>query len=298
MGRHWANAFPIAAVLLWGGNAVVTKASAGVIGAAEIAFWRWLIAAALLLPFAINPLHKQWSDVRRNLGKQTILGLLGSALFPTLMYLAANHTSAINMGVIQALMPVMALGLAMTLFGQRFSVVVWAGALLSLLGVAIVVTGGSPERLLAHGLNPGDAIMLAATACFALYSTLVRKWRNNLPQTTNLFLQAASASAVLVVPFVLTARVGINVGNIAIVLYAAALASIAAPLLWMAGIARIGPARAANFFNGLPVVAAVFAVIFLGERVTLAMLPGAVLVIGGVMLAERYAARGADTKTD
>lgn len=298
MGRHWANAFPVAAVLLWGGNAVVTKASAGVIGAAEIAFWRWLIAAALLLPFAINPMRAQWSDVRRNLGKQVVLGLLGSALFPTLMYLAAAHTSAINMGVIQALMPVMALGLAMTLFGQRFSVVVWAGALLSLLGVAIVVTGGSPERLLAHGLNPGDAIMLAATACFALYSTLVRKWRNTLPQTTNLFLQAASASAVLVVPFVLTARVGINVGNIAIVLYAAALASIAAPLLWMAGIARIGPARAANFFNGLPVVAAVFAVIFLGERVTLAMLPGALLVIGGVMLAERYAARAADTKTD
>jgi len=294
MGKHWANAFPIAAVLLWGGNAVVTKASAQVIGPAEIAFWRWLIAAALLLPFAIGPSRSQWGEVRRNLGKQAILGLLGSALFPTLMYLAASYTSAINMGVIQSLMPVMALGLAMALFGQRFSAVVWAGALLSLLGVAIVVTGGSPGRLLARGLNPGDAIMLAATACFALYSTLVRKWRSNLPQMTNLFLQAASASAVLFVPFALTARVGIRADNIAIVLYAAVLASIVAPLLWMAGIARIGPARAANFFNGLPVVAAVLAVLFLGERVTLAMLPGAVLVIGGVMLAERYAARAPD----
>ncbi|NLR70482.1 DMT family transporter [Novosphingobium sp. ERN07] len=291
MSLRGAYGFPIAAVLLWGGNAVVTKASAGVIGAAEIAFWRWLIAALVLLPFALPTLKAQWAEVRESVGRQAVLGLLGSALFPTLMYLAAAHTSAINMGVIQALMPVMALGLAMVLFRQTFSPVVWIGALVSLLGVAVVVTQGNPARLIAQGINPGDAIMLAATACFALYSTLVRKWRNALPQVTCLFLQATSASIVLAAPFALSHRTGVNVANLPIVLYAAVLASIAAPLLWMGGIVRIGPARAANFFNCLPVVAAALAVVFLGERVTPAMLPGALLVIGGVMLAERYAAR-------
>ncbi|MBB4613988.1 DMT family transporter [Novosphingobium taihuense] len=291
MSLRGAYAFPIAAVLLWGGNAVVTKASAGVIGAAEIAFWRWLIAALVLLPFALPTLKAQWAEVRESVGRQAVLGLLGSALFPTLMYLAAAHTSAINMGVIQALMPIMALGLAMVLFRQTFSPVVWIGALVSLLGVAVVVTQGNPARLIAQGINPGDAFMLAATACFALYSTLVRKWRNALPQVTCLLLQATSASIVLAVPFALSHRTGVNAANLPIVLYAAVLASIAAPLLWMGGIVRIGPARAANFFNGLPVVAAALAVLFLGERVTLAMLPGALLVIGGVMLAERYAAR-------
>lgn len=289
--RTSAYAFPIAAVLLWGGNAVVTKASAGVIGAAEIAFLRWLVAAMLLLPLALPTLRTQWAEVRANLAKQAMLGLLGSALFPTLMYLAAAHTSAINMGVIQALMPVMALGLAMALFGQRFSPVVWIGALTSLLGVAVVVTQGDPARLIAQGINPGDAIMLAATGCFALYSTLVRKWRSDLPEVASLFLQALSAAIVLAVPFATSPRTGINAANLPILLYAAVLASIAAPLLWMGGIVRIGPARAANFFNGLPVIAAVFAVIFLGERITPAMFPGAVLVIGGVMLAERFASR-------
>lgn len=291
--RTSAYAFPIAAVLLWGGNAVVTKASAGVIGAAEIAFLRWLVAALVLLPFALPALKAQWTEVRANLTRQAVLGLLGSALFPTLMYLAASHTTAINMGVIQALMPVIALGLAMALFGQSFSPIVWLGALISLLGVAVVVTQGNPARLIAHGINPGDAIMLAATACFALYSTLVRKWRSDLAQVVSLFLQAASASIVLAVPFALSHRTGINAANLPIMLYAAVFASIAAPLLWMGGIVRIGPARAANFFNGLPVVAAVFAVMFLGERVTPAMVPGALLVIGGVMLAERYASRTA-----
>lgn len=293
MSLRGAYAFPIAAVLLWGGNAVVTKASAGVIGAAEIAFWRWLIAALALLPFALPTLKAQMAEVRASIGRQALLGLLGSALFPTLMYLAAAHTSAINMGVIQALMPVMALGLSMALFGQRFSPVVWLGALISLLGVAVVVTQGNPARLIAQGINPGDAIMLAATGCFAIYTTLVRKWRSDLPQVASLFLQAVSASIVLAVPFALSHHVGINATNLPILLYAALLASIAAPLLWMGGIVCIGPARAANFFNGLPVVAALFAVMLLGERVTPAMLPGALLVIGGVMLAERYASKAA-----
>jgi drug/metabolite transporter (DMT)-like permease len=293
MGKSADYAFPVAAVLLWGGNAVVTKASAGVIEAAEISFWRWLIAALVLLPFSLRSLRLQRDDVRANLGRQAVLGLLGSALFPMLMYLAAAHTSAINIGVIQALMPVLALGLAMALFGQRFSPVVWVGASVSLTGVAIVITRGNPAQLFAQGVNPGDAIMLAATGCFALYSTLVRKWHSDLPQVTCVFLQALSASAVLVVPFLLLHRTGVNAANLPIVLYAAVLASIAAPLLWMGGIARIGPARAANFFNGIPVVAAALAVIFLGERITPGMLPGIVLVLGGVMLAERYAARGA-----
>lgn len=290
MARSSAYLIPAAAVLLWGGNAVVTKASAGLIGAAEIAFWRWFLATLLLAPFAFPSLLRQWDDVRRNLGRQAVIGLLGSALFPTLMYLAAAHTTAINMGVIQALMPVMALGLAMALFGQRFSPVVWLGALVSLLGVGIVVTGGDPLRLARHGLNPGDAIMLAATACFALYTTLVRKWRSPLPQVATLFLQALVASLALVLPCLLAPRHGIDARNLPIVLYAAGLASIAAPLLWMGGVERIGPARAANFFNGIPIVAATLAVAFLGERMTAAMLPGAALVIGGVMLAERFAA--------
>ncbi|MDF8333745.1 DMT family transporter [Novosphingobium sp. HBC54] len=277
-------------MLLWGGNAVVTKASAGVIGAAEVAFWRWFIATLLLAPFVAPALLQHWAEVRGILGRQIVLGLLGSALFPTLMYVAAAHTSAINMGVIQALMPVMALGLAMVLFGQRFLPVVWLGALVSLVGVAVVVTGGNPFRLSKHGLNPGDATMLAATACFALYTTLMRKWRSAVPETVCLFLQALVASVVLVVPCLLAPGHGIDQRNLPIVLYAAGLASIAAPLLWMAGVARIGPARAANFFNGVPIVAATLAVLFLGERMTAAMLPGAALVIGGVMLAEHFTA--------
>lgn len=285
--------FPLLAVLIWGGNAVVTKASAGAIAPAEIAFYRWLFAALLLAPFAIPSLVANLALLRQNLVRLGVLGLLGSALFPSLMYLAAHYTSAINMGIIQALMPLFALGFAAILFGQRLGRAVLIPAAISLIGVVIVVSKGHPSLLLVSSVNLGDLIMLAATACFALYSTLLKRWRTPLPLSTELFVQAGCAVIVLLPVFLVSHRVGLQWENLSLVIYASVLASVAAPLLWMKGIARVGPARAANFFNFIPLVAAVLAAIFLGEHIGTALIIGGVLTVGGVVLAERQAVKPA-----
>ena len=43
------------------------------------------------------------------------------------------------------------------------------------------------------------------------------------------------------------------------------MASIAAPLLWMMSVARIGPGRSSMFFNLVPIFTAVIAFMALGE---------------------------------
>ncbi len=278
---------PLAAVLLWGGNAVVTKASATVITPAEITFYRWAFAALLLAPVAVGPIMRQKSEFRGRVARLALLGLLGCALFPYLMYLAARDTTAINLGIIQALMPLMAILLASwferTAAGRRAI----AGALISLVGVAIVVSHGQPGALLGLAINRGDLVMLAATGCFALYSVLLKRWRGALPMTSDLFVQASAATVLLLPLMLLGDRQGLGSANLGLVLYAGALASIAAPLLWMHGVARVGPARAALFFNLLPVATVALAVAFLGEAASVSLLFGGVLAIGGVVLAER-----------
>ena len=72
-----------------------------------------------------------------------------------------------------------------------------------------------------------------------------------------------------------------------LVLYAGALASIMAPLVWMHGIARLGSNRATVFFNFLPIVTAILAVAILDEPVSVALMIGGTLVIAGVALAEQ-----------
>lgn len=65
------------------------------------------------------------------------------------------------------------------------------------------------------------------------------------------------------------------------------LASIAAPLLWMKGIVQLGPARAANFFNLLPLVTAALAVTLLDEPLDAAVVLGGLMAVAGVVIAER-----------
>lgn len=277
---------PLAAVLLWGGNAVVTKASAGVIAPAEIAFYRWLFAALLLAPVAIGPMLRQIRDLRARLVRLVILGLLGCALFPYLMYVAAQHTSAINLGIIQALMPLMAILLVSAMERTAPGGRATAGAMISLAGVALVVSHGELGALTVLRANRGDVIMFAATACFAVYSVLLQRWRGALPMTSDLFVQATTAAVVLLPLMVLGDRQGISAGNAGLVVYAAAFASIAAPLLWMHGVERVGPSRASLFFNLLPVITVALAVLLLGETASLSLLVGAGLAISGVALAE------------
>lgn len=282
--------YPLVAAVLWGGNAVVTKASAGVIGPAEIGFWRWVAAAAFMAPFALPALLRgrrlQWRDLWRLL----VLGGLGGGLFPILAYFAAAHTSALNIGIIQSLMPLVAVLLAIAMLGQRLTAGAVLGGVVSLLGVALVVSQGQPARLLAQPPNLGDALMIVAVLSYAVYSVLLKRWQVPVTPFQSLFVQNIAAGLAVVPLWLLLPRHGLDGGNIGLVLYAGILAAVVAPLCWMLGIAAIGPARASMFFNLIPVVTAALAVALLGEHLTLPLLAGGALTIGGVILAERWKA--------
>ena len=58
--------FPLTAILIWAGNTVVTKMSAGAIHPAEIGFYRWLLAALLFTPFLLPAVWRNRWDARRN----------------------------------------------------------------------------------------------------------------------------------------------------------------------------------------------------------------------------------------
>lgn len=245
------------------------------------------MAAILLAPFAVGPIWRNPAVLRANAGRLICLGLLGCALFPYLMYAAAQNISAVNIGIIQTLMPLFAFGLAWLAFGEGISPHMIFGSIISVLGVAVVISKGNPMQLLSTNLNCGDIIMLAATACFALYSVLLKRWRTELPVASELFIQSVTA-ACLVFPFFASSDLhGLTAQNLPLVLYAGALASIMAPLVWMHGIARLGSNRATVFFNFLPVVTAILAVAILDEPVSVALTIGGALVIAGVALAEQ-----------
>ena len=281
-------AFPLLAIFIWAGNTVINKLAVGAIFPAEIGFYRWLLAGLLFTPFMLKAVIAHWPQIRPNLGKIFVLGVLGMAVYQSLAYFAATLTTATNMGIILSLMPLMSLAMAIISLGQRLTAGALVGAVLSFAGVLVVVSSGSLGALLQHGLNMGDAMMLIATLAYAIYSTLLKKWQLRLPPLVLLYLQVLVAIVVLFPLYVASPKTGLTLQNVPLVLYACLLASMVAPLAWMQAVQRLGPSRTTLFFNLLPLITALIAAGVLKEQLAMYHLVGGLLTLGGVILSERW----------
>ncbi|ALS60815.1 DMT family transporter [Pandoraea norimbergensis] len=282
--------YPLGAMLLWAGNVIVSKLSASAIAPSAITFYRLVLAVAVLTPFVIRPLMRNWSHVRPQLAKLGFLGFLSMSFYQSLSYLAAHSTTATNMAIVTALAPLLTLLWSVALLREPPTLGMLVGGLMSLAGLVYLIGRGHPATLLDGGIHLGDVLMLIASASYGLYSVLLRRWHVALPSTQSAYVQACAA-LITMIPMVALVPAGqaqLNVATVPLVLYAGLGASILLPILWIQGIRHLGPNRCSMFINVLPVMTAVLAVLMLGEQLhTFHILGGGVALVG-VAIAQRW----------
>ncbi|PKO89380.1 MAG: EamA/RhaT family transporter, partial [Betaproteobacteria bacterium HGW-Betaproteobacteria-10] len=83
-------------VLFWSGNMVIGRGVRADLPPMALAFWRWAIAFAFVLPLALPHLKSQWPLLKASWRPVLILGLLGVGGYNTFAYLALQHTTATN----------------------------------------------------------------------------------------------------------------------------------------------------------------------------------------------------------
>ncbi|WP_263140896.1 DMT family transporter [Pseudomonas sp. RIT-PI-AD] len=275
---------PLGAILIWSGNTLVTKASAAAIDPASIAFYRWFLAWLILTPFLGFAVWRRRALVRAHAPRLAVLGALGMATYQGCAYLAAQTTSAVNMGVLVALMPLLSALLASALAGERLTPLRSTGTLVSLAGLLWLVARGQPERLWSGGMAVGDLWMLVAVGSNALYGVLLKRWASPLSTWQQLYVQIGFGSLALAPFWLAGPMTPIDGTNAPLILYAALPASLGAPFFWMTGIRRLGAARTALFMNLLPPLVAVLAWWLLGEALHGYHAVGGVIVLLGVTL--------------
>jgi len=278
--------YPVLAVLIWSANTIVSKAAAGVMDPAAISLYRWLLAAIVLTPFCARPLWRQRAAVLAQWKRFAVLALLGMVMYQCLAYYAAHSTSATNMGVIGALIPMLGLVLNLVVFRQPVGAQAAVGVVVSLAGVLYLLGHGHPGTLLDGGVNHGDMLILIGATSYALYNILYRRWALPFGQWLNLYVQVLFA-VVMLVPLALTAQsLAIPHAGIGMVAFAGIASSITASYLWMLGLKRIGSERTAVLMNLMPVFTAAMAAVMLGETVHVYHWIGGGLVLLGVSLAQ------------
>src|ERR1700753_1492865 len=277
--------YPLLAVLLWAGNVIASRLSAHVIGPQAMTFFRLVLAVALMRCFVLVPAWRNRNVIWPLIGKLGILGFLAMCLFQSLSYLAAETTTATNMAIFTALIPLLTATLSVFVLGETPTVGIIGGGILSLAGLIYLVSAGDPGVLVRQGVHLGDLLMLVAAAVYALYSVLVKHWRLPLSSWQSTYLQALCALTIMFPAFLATPATlrQIDSATLPLIAYAGGLASVVLPFFWLRGIEHLGPTRCAIFMNLLPLFTALGAILLLGEPIhAYHLIGGGIALAGGV----------------
>lgn len=277
--------------MIWGGNAVAGKFAVGHISPLLLTCARWTLAAAILLVFARRHLAADWPLIRGRLVYLGLMGALGFAGFNGLLYSSLKYTTAINVTIIQAGMPMFIFVLNFIIFTTRPHWSQLVGYSLTLVGVLLTAAAGDLSALADLAINRGDLIMLVAAVIYAAYSVALRSkpqmhW---LSFVTVLVTSAALTSTVMAAYEATTADIiwPATITAWSVIAYTAILPSIVAQAAYIRGVELLGGNRASLFLNLVPIFGALFSVIMLGERLHLYHVVALALVIGGILLAQR-----------
>lgn len=273
--------------LFWGANFAANKYGVTVMPPFAFAAIRFGLASVLL--WLVVLLVKPGKPIgRAAFWRLAGLGVVGNTLYQVFFMQGLVHTSAINASLIMAALPVAVAVLGRVLGVERTTPRTWVGIAVATAGVALVIAA---KGLRFSGETIwGDLLVLAAVACWALFTVGVR-WagRGEDPvRVTALTVVSGTPGLILVAlptlgqvdPFTLSGPAWLTI------LYSSIFAIVVAYLIWSYAVQGIGGSRVAVYNCVTPVVAVVAAWLLLGERPIPSQGVGAALVIAGVLISQ------------
>jgi len=283
----------------WGGNVVAGKLAVGHIDPYSLTILRWIGALLFVLPFAVGQLRRDGKTFLRHLPLLLFYGALGYTTFNILLYVALYHTSGVNAAIEQVAVNIFVMLGNFVVFRVRVKTLQIVGVLMTIVGVAVTATHGDLPRLLELDINLGDALVLLASAAYAVYSLTLRY---RPPMGWMSFLVGTFLGAILAA-FVYQATLDGGIGDFVsslpqitlqgwiIVVYVLVFPSVFSQMLYVRGVELIGPNRASLFINLIPLFGTLGSVVVLGERFELFHLVAGALIVAGIVLAEWTARR-------
>ncbi len=283
------------AMLCWAASTVVVRGLRAEVPPLGLSFWRTLLGAAVVLPFAWRPLTQQFHLVRRHFWIILLLSFLLFVGGNAVLFVSLQYTIAINVGVLNSFEPLIIIVAAWAIFRDRVTFNQLAGVLVSLLGVFALIGRGDPRAILALDFNIGDILVLFAYISWALYAVYLRLAPRALDPSAMLFL-LLFLGALLLLPFYLIEwaidrPMTFGLPSIAAIVGLAVFSSVGAVYLWNYAIGHLGPSLAGIFIHLIVAFTVVMAIAFLGEVFVWFHGVGIALIGAGIYLSV-YRGRG------
>ncbi|HSB45615.1 MAG TPA: DMT family transporter [Nitrospira sp.] len=288
----------VAAAVLWGGSIVAQKLALSGFSAVEASVLRDIGGLAILLSIWWWQEGRMVSLTRPDLRTLALLGLgvVGNHL---LILIGLKYVSGAVAGVIIGSAPVVTALLSALMIRDVPLRAVWAGGLLSFVGVGLVSVAGFQ----AAGEQPllGGTLVFLGVVSWALYSIGSRGVMDRLSALTVNWTTLLVAT-VLQIPLLWTDQKMVQSGVASVAAkdwlalgYLVVFATAVAQQAWLFGVKGIGPSRASVLGNLTPVAAVVLSAMILKESVGLVEIIGIVLILSGVWVVHRQTSQLAGT---
>lgn len=274
----------------WGGTWIAGRIAVFEAPPLAVAFYRFLIASVCL---AYCVYHAHATIPKLNARQCLITALLaatGIFAYNILFLYGLQQISAGRGALIVALKPAAATLLAWLWLKEPMSTKKALGIMVALAGCLLVISNGSPTKLLNGGVGHGEWLILGCVICWTLYTFIGRIAHQQGLSPLVMTFYASCIGCVML------AAVALYQGAITdyprysthtwISIIFLGLFGTALGFTWFIGaVNQIGPICASAFLNLVPIWAILLGVVFLSEMLNGFTLLGGALVLIGVFLA-------------
>ncbi len=266
---------------VWGSAFVFLKIASPVVGATGLVFMRVILASVLLGFLFIRKRHLK--IIQKNIFPILVIGATNTALPFYLFAYAAKEINANTMAVMNGSTPLFALLFSVIWLKFKFQWLQFLGILIGLLGLAIVVGFESMQ----FELLPIFAAMMGA-AMYGLSMSYI--YRIKILDTKVMAAVTMIAATLIIFPFLMIdpiQTVNWNGQVMGSIVFLGLICTGMAYIPYFLLISRVGPISTSIISLLVPLFGMIWAYLFLQEKITLMMLTGCLLIIGGVGLTSR-----------
>lgn len=276
--------------LIWGVNFVFVKFALHDFAPLSFTIVRFALAALFL--FAIMLANREpFALERRDIVPVIVLGLIGITLYNLLFMYGLSYTTASNSALFISSSPLFAALIKTAIDKTSLSARGMTGLMLSSFGVFLVIRSKSGGITFSRQAIAGDLLTLCAALFWALY-TMKSKPLLEKYSAIKVTAYAMATGTVLLLPLgahdlLHQSWSAVSLPSWAALAFSAFISGGIAFTLWYDGVKKIGVTRTIVYHYLVPIVAVLFAALFLGERITITQILGGLAIMTGVLLVQQ-----------
>ena len=279
--------FMLLAVLIWAFNFSVVKIALKEFTPGSFNGPRLTIASLLLLLF-LRLKEGSVAPPRGDFLRLLVLGVVGNTFYQFLFINGIHRTSASTTSLILTMTPILIALFSAVFIRERIHWVGWLGILTSFFGLYFVVFENSAGISLGEKVLSGNLMILVGNLFWAIYTVFSKPLLERM-SALRLATLTLSFGTLFYLPLTVREIAALDWGSLsarswAALAFSAVFAIAISYVIWYSSVKRVGNTKTGIFGNITPVFTVFFAQLFLGERIGLTKVIGALVIIVGFYL--------------